>query len=612
MDRERKNGGRSCRGAATLILVPITAVFVVLALGIYGFELARASLAREQLRACCDAAALTAAATLDRAGELKTPEQVEAVHKQAISQALEVFRRNYVAGTPLADADLVPQIIPAQPKAGKVNLDIDWLDFKGRPVADLKDPMGKRALVRAKAGLNPGFGSIFGLGPVEIAAAAQAGKQRPLDLVLAVDISASMCSESYLKMVRRYLDGAGGQGSENPLHHVYDIYGEGLNPRGLRCAPLAAAPQGMGTFVNPGFNAALRSCTQTGSDQYLAGNINVNGPIPEEASATTAPTNCYTDVVVDLPGAPFYSNTPVIVEAARGNLDNMENYTRSLCQASGIPASLVGVATKAEYERQVRDRNTLDRLGRAGTQQPYHSVLNVLADFCREVSAKEDCHFSLIPFATIAGNGKGTLDKVKDRIHAESFPIEGGPDALTDEFDNTSVVLDQTDDNLTRVMTVLASLKPQWGTNTADCFVQVNEMLWNQGGRRGKAQPVVLLLTDGLPAQTLPHVAALNPNHAGRFHGPAPQVLADTLTEARRMGDRGARVYTIGFLHNSDPQQVQRGTAVLSQIADEAGHGSKFFLAEDVNQLKDALLAIQNDLNQVTLEEEVAFEIVSR
>jgi Mg-chelatase subunit ChlD len=606
---------RNSLGGATLLLVPVAAVFAVLVIGVFGFELARASLAREQLRAACDAAALTAAATIANAGELVTPEKVEATHRQALSQALEVFRRNSIAGMTLSPAAMVPNILAAHPKAGAVNLDIDFLDFKGRLVTDLKDPAGRRARVAAKAGLEPAFGKLLSLGPSEIFAFSQAGKQRPLDLVLTVDMSASMCSESYLKVVKRYLHGEGAG-----LHHEYATVYEGLNPGGSKCPPLPVAPQALAHVGAYQFDPQLRTFDPTGNTQYLAGNFD-----PDQVKSIPHTLPHYTDIVVDLPGAPFYSQTRVLVEASRGNLDSMEAYNKALLAQSGIPASLVGVATEAEYERQVRDRMTTDHLGRTGVLQPYHSVLSLLDTFCKDMSAKEDCHFALVPFATIAGNATGALDRVKDKIHSEHYinsnwtPNNPPPPSDADlqthwaHFDVPSVTLDQNNDNLAQVMSVLNGLKPQWGTNTADAFVQANELLFGvSGGRRGKAQPVVLLLTDGLPAPTLGHVARLNPDLASRFHGNKPEVLSDTIAEARSMGQKGARVYAVGFLHNMNPQQVQEGTEALTQIVNAAGRGSKFFLAQDVNELKEALLAIQNDLSQVVLEEEVAFNVVTK
>src|SRR5688572_16294724 len=93
---------RNSRGQSLIVLGLLIAFFVILAVGLFSFELNRVEIAREQLRTATESAALAAAATLASQDNVDPV----AAHLQAQQTALESFKVNTVMGHQLSDSTL--------------------------------------------------------------------------------------------------------------------------------------------------------------------------------------------------------------------------------------------------------------------------------------------------------------------------------------------------------------------------------------------------------------------------------------------------------------------------------------------------------------------------
>src|SRR4029078_13465227 len=93
---------RAKSGQAMIVLVLLLAVFVLLAIGLFSFELNRMEAARQQLRSACEAAALAGAATLASSDNTDPA----ASQTSAMNTALTAFRHNSVIGVSLMTANL--------------------------------------------------------------------------------------------------------------------------------------------------------------------------------------------------------------------------------------------------------------------------------------------------------------------------------------------------------------------------------------------------------------------------------------------------------------------------------------------------------------------------
>src|SRR5579885_3077950 len=93
---------RSPRGQSMITLGILIGVFVLMMVGLFGFEVNRVELAREQLTAAADAAALAGAATLASSDNLDPA----TAQTEAMNTALTTFQQNSVLGMALSDASL--------------------------------------------------------------------------------------------------------------------------------------------------------------------------------------------------------------------------------------------------------------------------------------------------------------------------------------------------------------------------------------------------------------------------------------------------------------------------------------------------------------------------
>lgn len=582
---------RTKNGFTTILLVFACAVFILAPLGLFTFELARVNLAREQLRAATDAAALAAAAALASSGS-----EEQRMSDRAKSIGLAVFKRNTIAGHSLEPSILVNDADRENPNAGQVKISFHVLRSDGTAAQG----GSLRVQARAVIGYLPAFGGFINVTSYPVRASSIAGLPK-LDVIVLLDISASMTKNTRSILVQRKSVGRGATPNAAGIRNEYvELASTEQPPDGLdEIAGLGIAYQPQRLESNDYYTFDPNTRSLQGNTATPPGNLTPtsNG----EWNSTPVASRNYTDVVVDLRNvsADLFPNLATLVEASRGNLDNMQNFIGSNAANSGVNPQLVGLATKAKYQMLAK-----------ANLQPFLSANNLVRDFVQELHASNDVHFSLIPFATLAAQpatDANAITSVKDYAVSKDYRprdvgnVSSEPGILASPL--TQVPLDRNDDHYDEVMEQISLVTPQFGTNTADALFQAKRIIDDGTQLRQNARPVVLLVTDGLP------VSLRNASGSGRFADliplnnipesrihPGRQMVTDTFQLATQFGDTGVPIYTVGFLHNFDARRRELGRQVLSTISTNSNNESGFFLAENIEGLRAALKNVQRHL----------------
>lgn len=413
---------------------------------------------------------------------------------------------------------------------------------------------------------------------VPVTAVSQA-KSKQIDVAVVFDVSNSMTQETYIYKVCRYSDGTGSR-----IHNVYDVvYDDQVNaPEESSADGVPSSPQ----HLRNSFDPDLRGKETGGRPGNVAGLVSL-----------PAKKRVFTDLVAKITQSPFDGNAAVLCEASRGNLDNMENFVASGAAISGISASLVGVATRARYEALLNDHTSRDSAGRKGIVQLLHEASAVTKEFCTNLSMDGDIHFCFIPFATVAA-GSASGDTIIDYARSEHYPSGG-----TISHTLKQVPLSKDSDQYSNVASALETVFPLYGTNSADALHQARLLLSDPDKHRPDAAQVCILITDGLPQKVDTYLINLNSQiPSSRFHMPntTEQMVSDTMAESEEFAQRGIPIFAVGFLHSNQPQFVTAGSKLLTDVCNTAGHGSRFFLAQDLPELRRALDNINRHL--ITLE----------
>ena len=176
---------------------------VVLAFGLFSFEVGRYLLARQQLQTNADAAALACETSLaSSANPALLSNQVAAA-----KTALTIFRRNAILGELLTTANLVSSSAALHTSAAQAHLFIQFLDPVTRQPVTNSAQQGTVIQVSSSYSYQPLFGKFIGLGTnsYEIAVSSISGIQN-LDLVIVYDISGGMDDATNVTAVQRYWD----------------------------------------------------------------------------------------------------------------------------------------------------------------------------------------------------------------------------------------------------------------------------------------------------------------------------------------------------------------------------------------------------------------------
>ncbi len=592
------NGKRSQKGISTIVLGTVIGVFVLFVCGLFGFEVNRIELAREQLASAADAAALAGAATLASSNDTDTA----TAQTQAMNTALTTFQQNSILGTSLADAYTAGST-GDNPGANNASIFVQFLDpnNNNQPVS-LGDANGKIVQVTAAFGLQPSFGKFLGLNQLPIYQTSQGGVPE-LDVVLCFDVSASIDDQTPVTFVKRYWNSA----TSKNVYQVTSAY------PGSPAGSLAEGtiygilgPPAVGSSVDGIYPQNLFMSNYPGENQYplnfsednmvyttangLRGATNAGSPPgnypPGKANLGNQYT--YTDLVVNIDGKNTFGGTSVqgtggnsgttynfpdlatLVEASRGNLENTTVFQNSKASVS-VPSS---VTPQAGYQAAYF-------AAAANNLHPLHDAQVAAQDFFQIMNTNTNAHFSLVCFTSNAGTSASStysapnVDQSYSAGGTGNFPVPML--ALSPVTGNT---------NYTQALSALPTTVAISGTNIGDAVNTAVTQL-TKNSRPGSTKAIVLF-TDGEPTSAGP--LSSDPWANAR----AAAVLAQKA---------GIPVYTIGLAQI--PAIIPSETSILNDtdsnpssggMAAIAGNGGKFFL---VTNTQDLQLTFENIARQL-------------
>lgn len=176
---------RSSRGAGTIVLVFVLAMFVIGVLGVFGFEWTRVNVAQQELQHVCEASALAAAAAMPTPYPFMNPNvwfgtTNEAANDAAEQAAQQIFISNsiqqiWLTNTQFSDnrTSTAQQAYGFQPGPNAAAMYIEFLAYDGS-VQQWTDRMSTQVHVIGTFGLVPLFGRYCGIGKMVIVGDARA------------------------------------------------------------------------------------------------------------------------------------------------------------------------------------------------------------------------------------------------------------------------------------------------------------------------------------------------------------------------------------------------------------------------------------------------------
>ncbi|MBX9567366.1 MAG: VWA domain-containing protein [Candidatus Obscuribacterales bacterium] len=529
---------RSKKGLAVALPMIIIALTIILAIGLFAFEIARMAISRDQLQAATESAALAGAAAM--AGSSNT--DIAVSQQEAKEAAKRVFRQNFIFNSPLlfSTESTSPPVI-----AGFSTFSFQFLDPNNNnaPVPE-GDPRGKAFEVRSIYALPSLAGSALGFGNTfSKLEAKSSGGVGELDVVMCFDCSNSMRFRTFTTSVSRTFNVSTGQINYNVLAQ------RELSPTG------GMRPQDIGNL-----SAQLRGAT----DNSMPGNT-------PPSSASQNP-NGLTDIVVNLDerlafagfteGDFTFPNIAALVEASRGNLEN-----ESVFRSSGAALALEGVVTpKSGYQAKYFE------LARKHTH-PWAEAEKAATDFFTLMNNNTRAHFGLVAFNTIVGNN-AAFTFTQPNV-ANNYPVGG-----QGVFPLPSIPLNATEGetNFQATKDAIATLVPFGNTNMGGSLDRAQQF-FTSSTSRPNAKKAIIMFTDGIPTAGVP----------------SPEQACFSAANACRQ--KGIAVFTVGL--NLAPQERQEQAQVLNQITGIAGNGGRFFQVNDASKLNGAFSSIARSLTQI-------------
>lgn len=579
---------RSTRGMSTVALIMVLAFFVILPLGLLGFEFARYTLLASQLQSVTDAATLAGTAALASSPPGYTYTDL---HNLAMDVAVQTFEQNSVLQTPFSATNVVANkntgVPLGTPPLHKAHLNITLLNQAGTAVATgSNDAVTMR--VQAIYSDAPIFASsLLNIGATETASAVSDGGLPQLDLILCFDVSGSMDDQTKVALVKRFwnpgLDTVDYQVlSSNKT--IYDTFKPPVTGTGLNALPPQnlfkgsypgatgnATPYAFSEGIYPAANPAAglrgnQSVYAAGSIPGLPlatkyppgalvaeqgwppGNFNPTNRLDPTGNGVvpTAQATCYTDLVVKVPSVgPYdFSKIETCVEASRGNMES-----DAIClQSQGhntinpvLPPRQPGYY--AAYWSQVEK-----------TADPIAAARLAANNFFYTMNIASNAHFGICTFSDAAGTAP-TSSWPDTTSKCDPSWVHSG----TANFPVPLISLNKTQSNFTEVNEAVdgnATTLPLRPTGKTCISLSLHEAiteLTDPAKFRPKAKKAIVLFTDGVP--NLP--------------GGDAAAKAAAFAEADLAKAKSIPIYTIGLSQNAAIKPLE--DAVLGDTAAKPG-----------------------------------------
>ncbi|MBK9143047.1 MAG: VWA domain-containing protein [Candidatus Melainabacteria bacterium] len=600
----RANSARNQKGAMIILICFLIGMIALPMIGMFTFEIVRATAIREQLRSACQSAALAGAATLassDNTDPLTT-------HNAVIAAAREAFRANTISEFVLTAADQVA-VANHNPDSDKASIFIELLDPNSNPAnqpVSLGDTNGRIVHVVGAFGLKPVFGDFLGItGPFTLRADGH-GRVPQLDIVLCFDVSGSIDDQTPVTFVKRYWDQAQGR----IRYQLVNARPGAPTPGGMAHGRLfdIVGPPPTGTGLNAHFPQTLEA-SSSGCDRPLSfsaglrGNTNAGSPPGNyPGGGGTGNQYTYTDLVVNIseaadstmtlpftsPGGYYYPNLETVVEASRGNLENGAVFTQA--KLNTVP-ELNTVTPTPGY---LSDYQTNARM----KLRPIYDAQEAAKEFFTIMNTNTEAHFGFVSFSTTAGTSP-TETQPANNV-ASSYP-QGGQG----NFPLPTISLDKNNTKYTDILNVIPTTVAYGSTNIGDALNRARQQLVSNN--RPGARRAIVLFTDGQPTA---------PSGGG-------QPWSYARSAAQQIKDEGIPIYTIGLAQNSqvipgecnilndDPNKTINYTDTSGNpqsytpgagnpgVSYIAGNGGKFFLVTSTASLRLTFENIARQLVQI-------------
>jgi Flp pilus assembly protein TadG len=577
---------RSKRGQGLVILMILFGLIFFPLLMVLSFEFARLYLAKQELQNACDAAALTAAATL--AGSINSsPTQA---HNDAIESALKIFKANSALGQTFTNSSSVPSASSLSCNSGESKLYFEFLNpvtLKPEPITSAN---GKLVKLSACTGYDLAFGQYIGIKSWN-ASAVSTSVLPKLDLVICFDVSGSMDDQTPVTFAKRVWDDTLGGGKIT----YSDLSGANGPTKGKIFDILK--PAITGTSFNgslPQFLTESYWSANTYFSEYLASYYGVQGlrsaGVYPEAGAPpgnyppgTAPTfdgfKTFTDVVVNIDGNNIFSgftydgfafpDKATLVEAARGNLESASVFNSSKANTS------VSVSPKAGYQKAYYEA--------AGKQlKPINEAKVAVLAMTELLNTAAETHFGFVAFDGNIGSAPDSTEEWNSVDDASKYGTKRG-------FPLPRVVIDKAA-GATQFDLVNKSINSCVAMGSTNIGASVHAAVQDlKSNSRAGSVKAIILFTDGTP--TVPS-------------GPlSSDPKANARMAAAEARDAGIAVYTIGLAQNPliipDQEDILNDTnsdPTTGGMAGIAGHGSTFNLVTDSSELNSTFAKIARQL----------------
>lgn len=567
---------RKQTGQAVTAFMIFLAAFVVLPLSVLAYDISLFHLAKQQLKSCVESCSLAAAAT--NASSDST--DVLTTQKSAIATAMKIFQQNSILDQTLTAAQ-ESNTKAMTPAANQALLYFEFLDPITRQVVPLGNTNGKILRITGAFGFVPQCGKVVGMtGPYTVTDVADSGLPM-LDIVLCLDISASMDDFTPVTVVNRYKNGS---------YNGYQVMAQGPLYNAFSCTSAT------GTGVNATFPQSLDA--SSGSQGTWSFSTAMRGTNNNAAATKATSTTSFTDVVVNIDGTNDFStgtsvssggssyyfpanNIGCLVEASRGNLESV-----TIANNAKVPYSTWGVTPKSGYYQAYVQAAFQQR-------HPIAEAIAASQKFFSIMNNNTDAHFGLVTFSSVAGTsststvpadystGLGNITDNASKYSSNAYPT----DPYKPMPPNPEISLKPTPgpaySNYSDVTNATQTLVSYGGTDIAGALQAAVKQLkpTDKGGeglsRKGSTKAIVLF-TDGLPT-------------ASSLGG---DPTSDSRSQAYAANQAGIPVYCIGLCLVPTLQSSQ--TAILTDqnssptsggIAGISGNGAAFYQATNSSQL---------------------------
>lgn len=579
---------RSKKGMSTVALIMVLAFFVILPLGLLGFEFARYTLLAAQLQSVTDAATLAGTAALASSPPGYTYTDL---HNLAMDVAVQTFEQNSVLQTPFSATNVVANkntaVLLGTPPLYKAHLNITLLNQAGTAVATgSNDAVTMR--VQAIYSDAPIFASnLLKIGAIETASAVSDGGLPQLDLILCFDVSGSMDDQTKVALVKRFwnpgLDTVDYQ-VVSSNKSIYDTFGPPVTGTGLNALPPQnlfkgsypgatgnATPFAFSEGIYPASNPAAglrgnQSVYAAGSipgvplatkyppgalvseQGWPPGNFNPTNRLDPSGNMVNpnAQPTCYTDLVTKVPSVgPYdFSKIETCVEAARGNMES-----DAVCLQSQGHVTINPVLPPRQpgyynaYWSQVEK-----------TADPIAAARLAANNFFYTMNIASNAHFGMCTFSDAAGTSPTSFWPDTNSKCDPSWLHSG-----TASFPVPLISLSKTVSNFAEVNSAVdgtATTLPLRPTGKTCISLSLHEAiteLTDPAKFRPKAKKAIILFTDGVP--NLP--------------GGDAAAKAAAFSEADLAKSKSIPIYTIGLSQNAAIKPLE--DAVLGDNAANPG-----------------------------------------